>query len=248
MSYDLVVFDPDRAPEDASDFLEWYRGQSEGADEVSECSSPRLRSFFVDMMGRFPAMSGPHAEGGGDDPKLTDYAFGPASIYMEFAWSQAAEARRTVIELARKNSVGFYDLGDPQGSVWRPPKADELGVFYFFGETQEEVTSELPRALKPKEIARELAPRMVSDADFLGIVDRNGATLQFMYERARDRVWMEIPVPERRGSYGTYLWPGELRARIESLPEAFSLSAFSGLRFQSWDPPKTRRGWWKFWK
>ncbi len=41
---------------------------------------------------------------------------------MGFVWSQAAEARRTVAKLAEQNAVGFYDISDPDGFLWWPPR------------------------------------------------------------------------------------------------------------------------------
>jgi hypothetical protein len=82
MSYDLVVFDPSSAPDDPEEVLRWYERQSEEADDVSEVSGPHLRSFFLELVQRFPALNGPHATEDFDDPRVTDYAFGPLSIYM----------------------------------------------------------------------------------------------------------------------------------------------------------------------
>ena len=121
MSYDLVVFDPAHAPTEPSAFLQWYGQQSESSYDSSELAGSELSSFFAALCREFPAMNGPHAVDEVDNPKLTEYSFGANSIYMRFAWSQSSDARRAVIELAEKNTVGFYDISDPQGFVWWPP-------------------------------------------------------------------------------------------------------------------------------
>jgi len=126
MSYDLVVFDPEKAPVERSTFLKWYEQQSEESLEVSEVTSSGLQTFFLELSRKYPAMNGPHASDDVDNPKLTDYAFGQSSIYMCFAWSQASEARIDVVTLAKKNSVGCYDISDTEGLIWRPDKPGNL--------------------------------------------------------------------------------------------------------------------------
>ncbi len=122
MSYDLVVFDPTQAPAESSAFLKWYGQQSEESDDSSELACTELKSFFAALSNEFPAMNGPHATHDVDNPKLTDYSFGPYSVYMCFAWPQAAEARYAVVKLAEQISVGIYDISDPDGFIWWPPR------------------------------------------------------------------------------------------------------------------------------
>ena len=121
MSFDLVVFDPAHAPTEPSAFLRWYTQQSEDSYDPSELACPALVSFFTLLSVEFPAMNGPQAVDDIDNPKTTDYAFGAYSISMRFAWSQATGARNTVVDLAKKHNVGFYDVSDPKGAIDRPP-------------------------------------------------------------------------------------------------------------------------------
>lgn len=164
---------------------------------------------------------------------------------MCFAWSQAAEARRHVAKLAGQNAAGFYGISDPDGFVWWPPRPGQFRVFYCFYGTKEEVSSDLPLSLDLPEVSK-LVPKLASESGFLGIVDSHGVTVQFMLHKAGNRVWMEIPAPEKRGSYGTCISPGDLQAKIESLPSQFSISSFPELSFQSWDASPTKKPWWKF--
>ncbi len=249
MSYDLVVFNQDIAPSNTSAFARWYEEQSEESHDPSELECEALQSFFSEIHAEYPAMNGPYASEAIDNPKLTDYAFGPHSIYMCFAWSQADEAREAVTNLAAQCAVGFYDISDSQGFTWWPPKPGQYGVFYCFYGSKEEVSNNLPLSLEPSEVVSRLLPKLSSDSDFLGIVDSNGVTVQFMLHKAENRVWMEIPVPQERGSYGAYLPPEELRSIIEGLSGQFHLRHFPMLKFQSWDSPAqpAKKPWWKFW-
>ena len=233
MSYDLVVFDPIQAPTEHSKFLHWYEQQSEESYDPSELAGQELGLFFDQLSREFPPLNGPDSDI--DNSKLTDYVFGPCSIYMSFPWSQAVEAHQAVVKLIQIYSVGFYDISDPNGFVWWPPRPDQFGVFYCFHGNNEMIASDLPLSMDLDEVVSRLLPKLISDSDFLGIVNSNGVTLQFMYHKAGNRFWMEIPVPEKRGSYGSYLSPAELHARVESLPSGFSISTFPELQFQSWD-------------
>ncbi len=122
MSYDLVVFDPTQAPTESVAFLKWYEQQAEDSDDSSELASAELRSFFAALSTEFPAMNGPHSTQDVDNPKLTDYSFGPYSVHMSFAWSQTAEAGHAVAKLAKRISVGLYDISDPAGFIWWPSR------------------------------------------------------------------------------------------------------------------------------
>lgn len=70
------------------------------------------------------------------------------------------------------------------------------------------------------------------DRDFFGLSDDRGVTLQFI--RSGDTVWMEIPIPAKRGSYGRTVSIDEVRQIIKSLPDAIEVDAIPGLSFQSW--------------
>lgn len=247
MSYDLVVFDPAQAPSGVVDFLEWYQHQTEESLDPTDITCAGLKSFFALLCNEYPDMNNNQAIDEIDNPKLTEYSFGLHSIYMCFAWSQAEEARRDVTKFAVQSSVGFYDISDPEGFIWRPPIPGQFGVFYCFYATREEVTSGLPFSLNLEEVTSRLLPKLESDSDFIGIVDVNGVTVQFMFHKADNRIWMEIPSPEKRGSYGKYILLSELHDEIKNLPSEFSVSGFPEMKFQSWDAQTPKKKWWKFW-
>ena len=77
MSYDLMVFDPEAAPEDRQQFKEWYDDQSEWAHSMTtpEVCTPRLRAWFMEMIRVFPVFN-PFApeELLQDEPSLTEYS------------------------------------------------------------------------------------------------------------------------------------------------------------------------------
>ena len=125
MSYDLMVFDPDRAPRKPAAFVTWYTRQTQwdeahGYDDPKVCT-PALRGWFEEMIQSFPALNGPFArEEELDNPKTTDYCVGRTVIYAGFGWSQAEAAYRQVLSAAQKHGVGFYDLSSADGAVWLP--------------------------------------------------------------------------------------------------------------------------------
>lgn len=134
MSYDLMVFDPEVAPRKRAAFMRWYGEQtawSEGhAYDDPAVSTPALRAFFLELIETYPAMNGPFAADDMDDPgpRVTDYSIGKAVIYAAFGWSQAQGARATVLRLAEKHRVGFFDASGDDAEIWYPPVAGEEPV------------------------------------------------------------------------------------------------------------------------
>lgn len=122
MSYDLMVFNPDKAPRTEPEFLEWYNQQTEWEENHTyddpKVTSPELSNWFIDMITEFPALNGPHApadidndnDDDDDDDKITDYSIGKNIIYAAFRWSVAEIAYPKMLALAKKHKVGFYDL------------------------------------------------------------------------------------------------------------------------------------------
>lgn len=124
MSYDLLVFDPSSAPRARDAFLAWYDGQTAWTEDHGyndpAVSTPQLRSWFLEMIGQFPAMNGPHATDDVDDPRVTDYSVGRFVIYAAFAWSEADDARRIVRALAEKHGIGFFEASADVGELRFP--------------------------------------------------------------------------------------------------------------------------------
>jgi hypothetical protein len=128
MSYDLMVFVPEAAPEGREAFMQWY-------DKLTECgeghdyndpanTSPKLRDWYRDMISVFPAMNGP--DGVTDDhPALssgyvTGYSCARDAIYADFRWNVAKEAYDRTLMYAAIHKVGFFDVSGNNGTVWVP--------------------------------------------------------------------------------------------------------------------------------
>src|SRR5579862_3553917 len=124
MSYDLMVFDPEAAPPSRDAFMTWYREQTQWKEEHGyndpAVSTPKLRSWFEEMIKEFPPMNGPSRSEDVDNPKNTDYSVGRSVIYAAFAWSEAGSAHQTMHQLAKKHKVGFFDVSANNGGVWVP--------------------------------------------------------------------------------------------------------------------------------
>jgi hypothetical protein len=122
MSYDLMVFDPDLAPQKGQ-IGDWHRNMMDAderdfqvAFDPASGQSNRLKAFYDDMRPNFPAMNGPDgiSDDDVDNDKVTGYAFYPGFIYMDFRWSASEAAAEAVPALARKHGLGLYD---PQGET-----------------------------------------------------------------------------------------------------------------------------------
>ena len=113
MSYDLMVFRKEAAPNDRKAFIEWYHLQTEWSEDHSyddpTVTSERLRNWFMEIIETFPTLNGPFASDLTDDPKITDYSIGMDMIYAGFAWSEAESAYSKMLELAKKHGVGFFN-------------------------------------------------------------------------------------------------------------------------------------------
>ena len=129
MSYDLMVFRKEFAPKDKKSFMEWYDQQTEWTEDHNyddpNNTSEELKNWFLEMNEVFPAMNGPYASDDIDDPKVTDYSIGHHAIYAAFAWSQAESAYETLVKLAEKHKVGFFDSSG-SGEVCVPDEEGNL--------------------------------------------------------------------------------------------------------------------------
>jgi hypothetical protein len=124
MSYDLMVFEPSKAPKEREAFMSWYTEQTKWSEDHSyqdhEVTSPLLQVWFKEIVQFFPPMNGPLASDDVDDPKVTDHCIGHDVIYSAFAWSVAEEAYPKFRELAIKHSVGFFDVSADNGEILFP--------------------------------------------------------------------------------------------------------------------------------
>jgi len=132
MSYDLMVFTANKAPQSESEFLEWYDEQikwNENHNYVHPIvTSKELKSWFLEMIETFPALNGPYAA---EDDSLvfseyiTDYDIGETIIHASFRWSVAQGAYNRMYELAEKHGVGFFDISG-NGDIFSPNQSGRL--------------------------------------------------------------------------------------------------------------------------
>lgn len=116
MSYDLMVFDPDLAPQ-KSKIADWHRNameedESDSSFDPATLKSIRLRAFYDDMRVSFPAMNGPDQTEDFENDQVTGYSFYPEFIYMDFRWTASEAASKAVLNLAEKHGLGLFDPQD----------------------------------------------------------------------------------------------------------------------------------------
>jgi hypothetical protein len=126
MSYDLLVFQPGKAPREREAFLSWWGKTAEWSEDHGyddpNVSTPQLKAWFLEMIEPYPAMNGPFSseELPEDDAAVTDYSVGKEAIYAAFAWSKAEAAYTQVFNLAAKHQLGFFDASSDTSAVWLP--------------------------------------------------------------------------------------------------------------------------------
>lgn len=119
-----MVFRKEAAPKTRSDFMKWYQEQTEWTEEHSyddpTNTSTELRNWFMELTHTFPAMNGPFASDDDDNLYVSDYSIGKDIIYVAFAWSLAEQAYTTMLKLAEKHDVGFFDVSSDNGDILFP--------------------------------------------------------------------------------------------------------------------------------
>jgi hypothetical protein len=107
-------------------------------------------------------------------------------------------------------------------------------VFYCVHQKKECVSPDHPTSMS-RDAAMGLMKTAATEKDaFLGFVDSKDVTLQF-YTRQPHRIWVEIPVPERKGSYGRVLTEDKALAVIRGLSGDLERQKEAlGLKFEAW--------------
>lgn len=124
MSYDLAVFDVEACPHGRTEFLAWYHAKHES--ETAFRSDPQaislpLRNWYLEMIKTFPPLTGIDAHVTAEEESMqTEYGVDTSMIYASFAWSVADQAFDTVVALAAKYGVGFFDVSSEIAEVWLP--------------------------------------------------------------------------------------------------------------------------------
>ena len=70
--------------------------------------------------------------------------------------------------------------------------------------------------------------------NFIGLIDADGTTLQFFVD-AINEIWMEIPAPSEKGSYGKQIKEAEMRSIIRNLEAPYlTYKKTLNLNFLAW--------------
>ena len=116
--------------------------------------------------------------------------------------------------------------------------ADERGNLQLFYCIHSEHNCVDPSAAVPSNPAKALAvaeKALSSEDDFVGFTDVHETTLQFYVEDA-DSVWVDMPVPERKGSYGMHTNRAKALQIISRLsPPLSRYRSELHLEFKEWD-------------
>lgn len=121
MSFDLMVFDVDKAPKTKTEFLQWYKEVTDWKegnmyDDIT-ISSPSIQQWYYEMIKTYPPMNGQFSptdeeleEIEGLEERMTDYSIGDSFIYMCFAWSVADKAYDAAVKAAFNSGLGVFYL------------------------------------------------------------------------------------------------------------------------------------------
>lgn len=109
----------------------------------------------------------------------------------------------------------------------------EIRAFYCCSSRGDDVLSSDPVSVE-LHYAIQLAKHTLREPrDFIGFIDSDGVTLQFMYEESGS-VWVEVPMPAEKGSYGKSISLHDVTSVVAAMPEKFDKECLPGLEFQSW--------------
>lgn len=114
MSYDILVFDPAEAPAGRDEAIAWLMARPEDG------RNPRFDAWVADMQQVFPSYD--HAPDEIPPGALyAEYVPEGAAMTLQTAWPNAERLRALVHRLAVRHDLGFWDLSETDGSLWRPP-------------------------------------------------------------------------------------------------------------------------------
>lgn len=105
--------------------------------------------------------------------------------------------------------------------------------FYSCYSTGDHVPSTKPIELE-KDTAIDVAMQILKEPnDFIGFVDQSGTTIQLYYDES-EKIWVEIPYPEKRGSYGMHISISEVELFVKGLPSRYSNDCIPNGKFEEW--------------
>jgi hypothetical protein len=107
-------------------------------------------------------------------------------------------------------------------------------VFYTFYGSDMSVVHDEAIPMNEADIYSELLGSLAEEGDFIGLIDNRGTTLQVMYDANDDAYLVEVPSPQRAGSYGARLSFNALADLFKALPSEFGPESLPLLQFRSW--------------
>lgn len=106
-------------------------------------------------------------------------------------------------------------------------------VFYTCYETDDVVHADSPYPTDKDNMIGIGQQVLRGDGDFFGVIDKNGSTVQFMVE-GDNKVRVEMPDPERGGSWARYFSANDLETELLGISVPFDSSTKRGMSFESW--------------
>lgn len=106
-------------------------------------------------------------------------------------------------------------------------------VFFRFGASGAQISSAKAVEMSCDEIRDKLLERLVSEGDYLGLIDDRDQVLQICLE-LDGRYWVELPLDSVQASYGCYMDLDELEGLLEKLPERFEYRRFPNMQYKPW--------------
>lgn len=113
MSFDIVLFDPERAPADAAGVRAWAVADSTAADETR---SGRIVDASQ-MLSEWAHHWAQDHSSPGEAPPIELTRAG-AVLFVSCPYSLAQEVSKQVIEIAALSGCGVYEISTKEGSVW----------------------------------------------------------------------------------------------------------------------------------
>jgi len=132
MSYDIAVFEPNDDLRHRATFLAWYKSRVQWGPRAYDPThaTPRLQSWFNEMIQTFPPMNTPNRPSMQDSErwsKVIDYVFAGDMIYVAISGGRATIGRDLITRAAGKHGVGVFEMSDA-GDVLFPTASDTLEI------------------------------------------------------------------------------------------------------------------------
>ena len=93
---------------------------------------------------------------------------------------------------------------------------------------------EKPLSLTKIEIEKIIPSIAEGKSNFIGFIDEQAIIFQFYVDEI-DKIWVEIPYPKEKGSYGIHINTAEFYSLIKELrPPFIQYKSKLGLKFKAW--------------